>query len=898
VWIPDTSSQHFISFVYYGRYLREIAGNFLAGSFVVPQYDFSIGFGSDILTTLHYYAIGDPLNLVSAVIPVKYAAYGYTALMFFRYYLAGLAFMLLAKYKKLPASVSACGALLYAFSAYALYMAVRHPSFLNPFIYFPLIILGAEMLFDKKRPYVFILSVCTAALSSFYFFYVLSLFTVLYIFVRLFFQYREKFVQNLFISLARFGGSYLLGVLMASAVFIPVVISFLSSSRGGVEYGFNLFYDKDYYSSFLAAFTESEYLANGTYMGYTVLGLAGVILLFTQKKQHGFLKTAFVILTVMMLFPAVSKVTNGFSYAVNRWSWAYGLLVSFIFVQALSDLKSIRFKSTFVLCGGAVVFGLFLIFTHRLRRKESLICVLVFGAFILLCLLYSALPYMKKRVSKQRASRLFRLALTGLSVIAVCGTAVDFYNTSESSVLNSYMRLDEASEFVTDNGFKALQQLQNTENAVERYEEFLPELGDMNHALLNRTYSTQEYFSLVNSNVNAFQKEMGLVYTNYSVVNSTYSDPFIYAAENTKYYVSAHMNGSYYGLKKEPVLQVRSNLRSDCPEKAVYENRNYIPFGFTYKNVISAEDYSALNSAEKRNALVNAVVLNDTDAYVNSTSEAFRLKAASSPYEIICGNGVKLDGNRLYAEEDGAAVTLKTKTRDNSSLYCLFHNFTFHPLNRTEMMQAMHPEQYTALSDAQQKAMEKADRAWTAPTNIYIHCDTRGKSASFGMCTPYHDYYSAIDDFTVNLGYYKKGIDEVTISLKRGAYEFDSIELVNIDMNGFENCIAALGEDVMTDVEIGTDSVFGRIRLDESKVLYLSIPYSAYWTVTVDGKEAELLRANTAFSAVALDAGEHTVALHYRNTGMDKSVLLSVFGFVLFGAVAAGYEIYNKKRKR
>ena len=151
--------------------------------------------GSDILSALHYYVIGDPLNLISLIIPSKYAIFAYSALVLFRFYLAGLAFCALAKYKRLPVLNSAAGSLIYIFSGYALYLAIRHPSFLNPFIYFPLIILGVEKIFDKKRPYLFILTIFISAISSFYFFYLISLFTVLYIFIRLFFKHNYLLFQ-------------------------------------------------------------------------------------------------------------------------------------------------------------------------------------------------------------------------------------------------------------------------------------------------------------------------------------------------------------------------------------------------------------------------------------------------------------------------------------------------------------------------------------------------------------------------------------------------------------------------------------------------------------------------------------------------------------------------------
>lgn len=89
----DGWRQHFAAFVYFGKYGREILETlFETHKFVLPQWDFSIGLGSDILTTLHFYAIGDPLDLLSIACPAKYAAYLYSLLSLFRLYLAGLSF--------------------------------------------------------------------------------------------------------------------------------------------------------------------------------------------------------------------------------------------------------------------------------------------------------------------------------------------------------------------------------------------------------------------------------------------------------------------------------------------------------------------------------------------------------------------------------------------------------------------------------------------------------------------------------------------------------------------------------------------------------------------------------------------------------------------------------------
>lgn len=868
IWLPDSTSQHFTSFVYYGKYLREIAKSLFAGHPVIPQYNFSLGFGEDILSTLHYYVVGDPLNLISAVVLPKYAPYAYTLLMLLRYYLAGLAFMALAKYKKLPAAGSACGALIYIFSAYSLYMAIRHPSFLNPFIYFPLIILGAEMIFDKKRPYLFILSICLSALSSFYFFYVISLFTVLYIFVRLFFVYKNQFFKNFFAALGKFGGSYILGVLMAGIVFVPVVVSFLSASRGSVDYGLNLLYDKFYYIRFAAAFADSTGLGYGTYMGFTALGIAGVVLLFLKRKEHGFLKAGFIILTVMMMFPVVCKITNGFSYVTNRWTFVYGLLVAFIFASQLKDIKKITLKESLLLCGASVLYAVYIIGFDRARYAETLIAAVVLFIFALLCLIYSAYPYIKQSFSREKAKKIFSTAILLLTVCTVYCTGLYNFDPAESPFLDEFCTFGTAVKFADSNGLKTLKKYQNTENAVERYEELRTQLGETNNALMNDTYSNQEYYSLVNSNVNDFQDEMGLVFQNYSVVSPTLADPFIYTAENVKYVVCERVNAGYYGIESEPVDTITSNLKeADNLTKNIYENKNYVPFGFTYNKVISAEDYNALSSTEKRASLLNAVVLNDSDAYVNSQSQDFAIHDKDVDSTVKAGENVQLQNGRIEVGEDGGYITVQANHVTNGQLYCVLHDLYYEP------------------SDGE-------------GTKARIRVKGNGRNTDFTVETPFNDYYSGTSNFTVNMGYCNRNHAEIEITFDEGVYTFDSIQLVVQSLDDFENDIARLRADTLQDLKIEADKISGTISLDESKILYLSVPYSAYWTAVVDGREAEVMKANTAFCAVALDAGEHTVELHYRNTVMDKSVFISLGGWLIFAGVAVIHEAYNKKRKK
>ena len=56
----DGFRQHFRALLYYSDYLKNIIKTLSdSGKFVIPQWDFVIGEGSDILKSLHYYCIGD-----------------------------------------------------------------------------------------------------------------------------------------------------------------------------------------------------------------------------------------------------------------------------------------------------------------------------------------------------------------------------------------------------------------------------------------------------------------------------------------------------------------------------------------------------------------------------------------------------------------------------------------------------------------------------------------------------------------------------------------------------------------------------------------------------------------------------------------------------------------------
>ncbi|MCM1103707.1 MAG: YfhO family protein [Clostridium sp.] len=186
----DGLNQYYTALSYYGELLRTIIKNLFAfRQTVIPMFDLNIGYGGDILTTLHYYGIGEPLSLLSVFFAPESMEACYFFLFVLRLYLAGLFFAMFCRRHGHRTSGIILGSMIYVFSGYTLYLVTNYILFAIPLICLPLIFMGIDDVLEKKRAYLYIVSVFLSAISSFYFFYMMSIIMVLYAVVRFLYLY-------------------------------------------------------------------------------------------------------------------------------------------------------------------------------------------------------------------------------------------------------------------------------------------------------------------------------------------------------------------------------------------------------------------------------------------------------------------------------------------------------------------------------------------------------------------------------------------------------------------------------------------------------------------------------------------------------------------------------------
>ena len=349
IWSIDGLFQHVIALKYIRQYIINL---FTKGSF--PMVDFSLGQGFDVIGTLNYYGFGDPVTLLTVLFPENAMELMYEILIFVRMYLSGLfVAYLLRTLGKTKTSTILPACILYPFCNYALLGGIRHPMFFNGIMYLPLLIAVVERGITKKKIGLLVFVVSIAFINNYYFMYINTVMAAIYFFARQIGSYRAKGIKELAGSIGRIVISYIWGICMGAMLLIPSVYAFLNNVRTTTKIATpDTFFGDDYYEKFLKSFIITDNDMNMfTIPGIGILGvIAIVVLLIFRKSSDKKILTLFAIMFIMLLFPMVGKVMNGFSYVTMRFSYGMALILSVAVAFAIDDLRNFTKAKQFLPC--------------------------------------------------------------------------------------------------------------------------------------------------------------------------------------------------------------------------------------------------------------------------------------------------------------------------------------------------------------------------------------------------------------------------------------------------------------------------------------------------------------------------------------------------------------------
>ncbi len=867
IWEQDGLKQHYNALLYYSRYLKQIAGGLIhEGRLSIPMWDFSIGYGSDILTTFHYYCIGDPVNLLSVLVPEAYMEYFYCLLAIMRMYFGGLFFSVFSLEHGSSRLAALSGALIYAFSAYSLVLGMMHGIFLIPVMYFPLILLGADRVFERRSPALFIISTAVSAMANFYFFYMQVALVVLYAVYRYLKMYRGVKIRELIYWLSRFIFYGIDALMISAAVFLPVMLVLASSERYKSETAVRLLYPVQYYFRFLADFAVSKRPGSWTLMGYTSVGLAAMALLFARKwKKDTGCKVVFIVLTLIALVPVGGLAMNGFSYVVNRWMWGYAFAVAFITSRVLTELPEWEEAEK---RRAAAILGVIAVLSALLgesRSEESLLSMLI----ALIIALILALSDIRKAGRTRVGAAALALVLMGLHL-----NAFYRYSVLNTDWLDEFLNFHEADRNLkVTNSDELMASL--GDSSFYRVEE--TGLGTTQNSCIQRgSRGTQFYFSLTNPYISRF-------------INYFYCDwtkDYDYEGVESRSILESLASVKYFLAREDTRFDVPFNFdilaaQGDTPQGRVevWENKDALPLGYTYERYVPEEVFEKLDVAGRARSMLEGAVVKEC-----SLREAELAEVLSGGYsrdilrEVTVKGNAEADGNRIKVGRNGAAV-LHIDAQKGSETYVVFEGLSFEGMRERD---TYNEGEWASMTPYQHSGVQVKDRFFSSPVVSSIALKTGGRTKYIEFYLPSGDYYCGRKDFLVNLGHDLDGETEVELSFReRGEYTFDSLRAVSASAQGVSEGLTRLGRERLEDVEILSNEVRGSIEVSGDRLLLLTIPFSGGWKAFVDGQEQKLLNANIMYMGLELSKGKHDIILKYTTQGLREGLFISLAGVAL-----------------
>lgn len=823
----DGYRQVYRSIVYYQKYLKQIINNiFVNHSFVIPQWDFSIGEGSDIIQTLNYYVIGDPFALLCVLIPYDYLYLFSDISALCRLYCAGLAFGYLCFYlKNEDWQANLVGSISYAFCFYAIMNTIEFPFMLNYLVYLPLIIVGIEKIIRENKYLLLIASIFVSASSSLPFFYMIVIFTVIYCLIRAIYielTIKEKLIIGTKITICS-----LLGICLAAPIFIPSLLNLFNNSRVTKEYASASVFSFANIIKTLPLLIISNHTIDTATGCLVIPCLLSMISLFLSKKDNEkILITFFILMVLMISSPLFIKFINGMTNETNRWMGLCSLIMNYIFVYNYEQILNIKNKKIIYLILLMVYFGLCCYLDAERIKLHILLFVTSLITIIGLILL--------------KNNNLKKLLVLGVSIFTILLNMYNLLSTSLWDYTNKATNVDVLNK---SNDIEIIAVNNITDDSFYRYS------GNKlvcNESSGGHSHSTNYYWSFPNDDVVNFRTDLGYYDYNLNHYDGYNERSLLNDLASVKYYLAKDSSSVPYGFE-----YLNSNNDYD-----IYKNNNSLPLFYVYSNSISYDNWKKLTILQRQESLLNNVVLDNS--YLDTTNTNFTSKRID--YEYKTEEGININSNKISISNTESSLELNINYDGEGEYYLVINNIEFYGMSNTQ---------------------------------IYINC-SNGVSNTLYHKSKDHFRYAGRNNYAVCLGYLDEPLKDIDIKfLYPGEFEFDSIEVYKLEPSNYENGLNKLKDINIKTFDVNTNSIYSQISVNEDKFLCMSIPYTKGWKAYIDGKEAELQKANVMYMGLNITKGEHVIELKYSTPGFKIGFCLSTISLV----TVISYYILKKKNK-
>lgn len=864
LWETDELTQAYPAFVYTGVFFRKWVHNILGGIFAPPLFDLSIGLGADALLTMNYAGFGDPILAVFSLLPLQFAPVTYTIATVARLYLIGIAFVLYAREIDCDSVAQmVIGSLTYTFCGHAFVYATVFSSYLAPMMYLPIMLIGFERAFQKRKPWMMSAAVVYGALCGFYTLYMCTIFLVPYGLVRGAYLHGSKW-KEILLACLRALRFYVYGALMAAPVLLPMVYMVMNNTRS-TSLGVDLTAFWQFDLSELTYVFPNGLLSQQSY-AWEALALpcliipAVSVLMVKRGRSACFLKATVLAVIVLICVPGVTQLLDGMGANVSipyRWNFLISFVLSCVLMLMIPNLLHMSPKEGIAALVGTLAYlGYAFLITRVDSGAQVRYVAIILGMSI--CCLFAVQIYLKKDTVKVAV-------LFALLIVNIAHNIDFFYSPTGWGMAEKCAEMEDVQNIFA-RPVQSFQTISQDKTIYRVSDEYAPEgIVGNNLNIVNGTNGLAAYWSMINELLlldlpETGESESAVSAWSYNGMDGRSGEETLAAV---KYAVlhAEQLPRAPYGYER------REDVSFDGEIYCLLENTNALPIGWFYNKTVSAEEYMPLNPLQRQEVKLQALVLSEgmkNNADVNLWEEKVPVKVlnAHDMRQGVWENGV------IDLFWWSGSLELKFDVPENCETYICLRGVSSPISNEI----TMYADEYPEMKATSRNAFEKKEDLW--------FCLGYSENARTG----------AVVDFAI-----KEQVEDFS-----RCFTLEGIEVYSLSMEPYQQYVNQLREAKFENVEFKNNQLTGTINAKEEGYLFVSVPYSLGWKAEIDGKNEVIEKANVAYMAVPVDAGQHQVNFRYNPPGMNTGFLLS--GVTVFlsafemlkGISLKGKEKYKK----
>lgn len=597
-------------------------------------WDWGTDLGSSFIGSYAFYLLGSPFFWLTTLFPSGAVPYLIPWLLALKTAIAAITAYAYIRFFVDNTSACFIGGLLYAFSGFQTYN-VFFNHFHDATAFFPLMLLGFELLVQKNKKGPFAVAVAICATISYFFFACDVVFIVIYFFLRC-------LDKDFDIDMKKFGLLILeavIGVMISAVIFLPSALSVMGNYRVNerlygldlVIYSENVRIPRIIQSFFMLSdmparinILNSDKARWASMAGYLpMFSMAGVIAFMRTRKKgkDSWLSKAIIVFGIMACVPILNStfvLFNASYYA--RWYYMPILLMCLMTAKVIAENKDDLKKGFVPVCVVCAIFiGIGLLPTNEngvvsYGKVPEYIELYYIQAIvtIVMTVMLGVLIYVvaEKKVDYMKVAS----AMTAAAVV-ICMTSSIVYGVTQGTDNTDY--INRAINGGDNINMDKLESQSENYNAGNNFYRIDTSENVDNWCMFWNLSSMRCFHSVVSTSIMDFYGSIGQTRDVASRMETKVYP--LRSLFSVKYYFNELTENERKGISEVSTPETLTNLYGfeyvDTQNGFnVYENKYYIPMGFTFDYYCLDADIQKASEVDKTSMLMKALVLEPEQA--------------------------------------------------------------------------------------------------------------------------------------------------------------------------------------------------------------------------------------------------------------------------------------------